>query len=463
MKISVIPKTSLTIITFLIFLGLAITPITSSIPLVDQSDKEQELDLLHGEVLFYITAADDIAKPFNITWAVPLNYADQAPIYINIKENTTANITNYKIVNDTNQPNKVIIFSIAPMNKDENASINFEYLVLVKNNDYSNLPRYVKMPRKNKLPEDTKIWLTSTKAIQSDNLLIKLKAKQLKGLSSNLIKYANRVVLSTNTFTSKRLMTEFHFNKLMPFLIRISNRSSDWVTTHDALSALFLGGSCTARANLGAALFRANNIPAKNILITATPGKKYWMDCHYMCEYYCPGYGWIPAETTFGSTPPKDSIFGRIISYAANYRGFQDYSPYEPKNYIIIRVNYPEDENLAGNRLDYYGGCEPWFWTDDENANIWWIAPEESGQHGWIEKELITSQITANNAFNLTRDVYELHITYFGVNLTGLNITYFYNAILAQQNAVQCFNQSDIFGYYENMTFAYNVYQKIEH
>ena len=387
----------------------------------------QDLYLLHGEIAFYIHSFEDV-NSFNINYSIPSNYEDQAPIYFEIRNDTTAEILDYMIVNDTNQPNRFIKFSIGPMDSGETSFIHFDFWVLVKNNHYNRFPEYVTIPKENQLPEKTKVWLESTKAIQSNNLRIKLKALKLKGRDDNLIEIAEKIVdyTSTNKFRKK---IWFLANFLSP-------NKNGWAKYLDAVSSIFYGGSCTGRANLGTALFRANGVPAKNLIVMSTWSKEDWYDMHYICEYYCPNYGWVSAETTLG------------------------YTPYQPKNYIILRVCYPKDENEAGNRFHNYGGCEQWFWVDQKNIQI--HTNEDSGAKGWIEQDIITDLENASSMFNLTQDVYSLFSRYSGENLTAENLMHYNNAVLAQKNAINCFNQSDTKGYLNNMTNAYEEYIKIE-
>jgi len=394
-------------------------------------NNEQELDLLHGEVLFYITAQRDLDSSFNVTWSIPPNYADQAPIIIDIRDDTTSKILCYRIYNDTNPPNKILIFNIAPIEKDETVSVHFDYVTLVKNNKYLNLPGYVKIPSENELPEDTKLWLASTRAIQSDNLIIKLKARQIRGFTKNLIRLSRKIVRYTALHRGSLIHT---IANLLYFRIF---HDEGFAKFSDAVSALFLGGSCTGKANLGTALFRANNVPAKNLIVTPMAGESRWYDTHYISEYYCPDYGWIYAETSMFKTP------------------------FEPKNNIILRLNYPEDENIAGSGHDYYGGCEPWYWLDNTDILVWWNCDEASGTQGWIEKEVITNEYLADLSFNYTRDVYELHTRYFGMNLSGEQMIHYNNAVCAQHNAIDCLHQSNVDGYLENITIAYDEYNQI--
>ena len=160
-------------------------------------DTEKDLYLLYGRTNFTFLALENV-ESFNFIHTIPPNYEDQAPILFNIRDGTTANIISYKMYNDTNHPNKVINFTIGSMKKKEEKIVSFEYWVLVKNKDYKDLPDYVEMPIKDGLPEETKLWLSSTNAVQSNNPLIKLKAKQeLRNPDKNLINYTENIVRYT--------------------------------------------------------------------------------------------------------------------------------------------------------------------------------------------------------------------------------------------------------------------------
>ena len=191
-----------------LFLGIVLTPaITSdSIKEIESqgnyskyaaSNIEKELHLIYGKHVFSIYALEDVVS-FNLIHCIPLIYEEQAPVLLSIGNQTTANILSYEIENDTYPPNKVINLTIGRMNKGEKTTVHLEYWVLIKNNEFDDLPEYVEMPKEDELPEETKMFLCATKPVQSDNALIKLKAKRLLRKSDvNLLKYAENVVTYT--------------------------------------------------------------------------------------------------------------------------------------------------------------------------------------------------------------------------------------------------------------------------
>lgn len=402
---------------------------------INSLSDEQELDLLYGEIAFYIMTPFGLDKSFNVTYSLPPNYENQAPIFFEIKNDTTAEILSYEILNDTYSPNIVIRFNIAPGKLSELPFVHFHFWVLVKNDEFNDLPSNVEIPKENELPNETKIWLESTEAVQSDNIFIKLKARLLKKGCDDLASLADEIVKYTSNHKMRSVL--YMLANMIPI-----NRFSGWAKYLDAASSLLFGGSCTGRANLGTALFRANGVPARVVHVMPTwpsysiKNNDFWFDMHYISEYYLPNYGWVLSETVLGTTP------------------------LEHKQNIILRINYPEDENLAGNRLGYYGGCEQWFWTESKSIRLFWTH-NGSGTRSWFNNNLTTDKETANEAFNTTQKVYNMFTKYAGFNFTGENQQHFENATIAQKNAVECFKQEDMTGYNTNISFAFDKYQQI--
>lgn len=371
---------------------------------------DQELDLLHGETYFKLIVLENISHSFNFSYAVPPIYGYQAPILIVLRNDTNTKIISYRIYNDTNFPNKIINFQIVPMRKDENATFHFDFFVLVKNKWFTNFPTYIRKPLRCQLPEETKKWLEPTNAIQSNRLRIKLRAFFLQGLSNNLLKIARQI----SNFTHEKI--DYSGGGLQDALTTLRTKQ----------------GVCTGKANLGTALFRALGIPAKDLVVMPTMNSTFAM--HFISEYYCSYYGWLLVETTLG------------------------WNPWQPKHDIILRINYPEDENNAGN----YGGVEQWHWSDiNENVQIYMDIENGSGSRAWVENNIMSDTSMANLTFNLTQDVYKMYTKYFGMDLNETNTQHYNNALFAQQNAITCFKQSSVKGCFDNMTIAYEEYNQI--
>jgi len=250
----------------------------------------------------------------------------------------------------------------------------------------------------------------------------------------NLTLLADEIV----TYTSKHKMRPVLW--LLANIIPI-NRHSGWAKFLDATSSLFFGGSCTGRANLGTALFRASGVPSRVLHVMPTwtwyfvEENNMWYDMHYISEYFSIENGWVLSETTIGITP------------------------LEQKQNIVLRVNYPDDENRAGNMLDYYGGCEQWFWTD-EDINLYWTH-KGSGARSFYNNNITINEETAGFIFNITQKVYTLFTKYAGLDLSERSHQHFCNATRSQKKAIEAFKQLDIKGYHDNLTLAYDEYTKI--
>jgi hypothetical protein len=416
---------------------------------------KKDLYLLRSETLLILQATDNVDS-FNVIYAVPPNYTDQVPVFFEVRNDTSAEIIDYKIINDIHLPNRLLKFSIAPIEKGKKIVIHFDFWVLVNNKKYNDLPGYIRIPEEMNLPESTKTWLASTNAIQADNMFIKFKARFFKGLNNNLLCLVKKIIIyvSFHRWVLQTLRRYIEMNSyLRPFLLR----RQYWTGLMDAISCLFFGGLCCGQANLAAALLRANGVPTKILIVTtfgsvkvSYVGEKKWLDSqHYMIEFYCPDYGWIKC------TPGK---FG-----------------FQPKNYIIFRIIYPEDEDIAGNGLSYYGGMEPWFWISNKNISI--IFPEEiissykkprgnvSGVPAiriWTEKKITIEDSTADSVFNITQNAWELYVRCSNIDLNVTKKQDFEVAVDAQRKAIEHFNQSLVEKYIEYQNIAINKFKIIE-
>jgi len=416
------------------------------------NSKKDELYLLHSEILI-ILRAEQFIKEFKIKYSVPPVYGNQTPLFIKIREESLKKIMKYEIVEDINPPNKLIVFSIKTMEKNEEMTLHFDFLVIIKNKKYQDLPKNVEIACKSDLPENTKIWLESTEAVQSENILIRIKAKFLRGLSNNFLVVLKRIIFYT-PFHRILLQQVRMFLEKNSFFRSFFLPRKYWTGLCDAISYFIFGGHCAGQANFATSLLRAIGIPTK-ILIVREFGlhlykeEKEWFDSqHYLIESYCPDYGWITC------TPGQ---VGR-----------------QPKNYIITRVVYPDDENIAGNGLSYYGGMEPWFWID--NSSISLVFPEKyinfckkpigkvSGvpiDRLMTEKKLFVNQVISKKIFYLAFISWNLFTINVEKHLKENN-NYFKKALEMHQDAVDCFINADIKKFISKLNNAIKIYKKIK-
>jgi hypothetical protein len=191
---------------------------------------------------------------------------------------------------------------------------------------------------------------------------------------------------------------------------------------------------------LGSALFRANGVPAR-VLMAVPSLYSFWFEMHYMTEYYCPGYDWILTEVHGGKTP------------------------YAPKNQIVLRICYPDDEDdtqtdFIHPRMDF---LERWFWIENENIKPYYKDLKEGSKTcGYTEAEIFADSQPGKDALELTQEVFDDYEYYLGLNLAGDDLVHFNNATSFQKEAVYTFKgATDPFGYIYYLNKAREEYNKI--
>lgn len=387
--------------------------------------EEQELYLLRVEHYLYLNATENV-EVFHVRYSIPPDYGYQVPILLELhNDSTLKKIKQYRIENDSLPPNKIINFTAGPLNNSESMLIHFSCWVLVKNHEFKDLPPYIKLPRRYQLPEETKIWLSSTKQVQVHSLLIKMKARQLQGLSDNLVRYARRV----------SFFIKYHRYPL--FVIGIN---TGLLFSQDARTTLFLNGENVGRSHLACAFFRTKNIPARVLLVNNDQG--FWTQMHYMVEYFCPGYGWVLLDPTYGKTP------------------------YPTYHQVINRICYPQDEQDT--KRDYIyrfmKGEERWLWIDTEDVFPYYVDCDRgSKSQMFTEAKISTDQTVGSYAFVLTQMVFRKYQIYVGMNLNQENQQHFENALSYQKQAISELQQYlNLDGYLDNLNKAYMEYQQIQ-
>ncbi|MBN1860718.1 MAG: transglutaminase domain-containing protein [Candidatus Thermoplasmatota archaeon] len=381
--------------------------------------------LLRVEHYLVINASEDVGV-FHIRYSFPPDYAYQVPILLELHNDSSLSaLLQYDIENDTLLPNKIVNFTVGPMKKDESRLLHFSCWVLVKNHDFSDLPTYVKIPKKYQLPEETKIWLASTEQVQLHSILIRLKARQLQGSSDNLVRYAGRIAP----------FIKYHRHLFFVFAL-----NTGLFFSQDARTTLLINGENVGRSHLACAFFRVHHIPARVILVNNDQG--FWTQMHYMVEYYCPGYGWVLVETTGGK------------------------SPYATHHQVVNRVCYPQDEEDT--KRDYIfpfmKGEERWFWIDNEDVDPYYVdCTIGSKSQMFTETNFSADQMVASYAFVLTQIIFRYYQGYLGMNLTGQNRVHFENATMYQKQAILSLKQNkNLDEYLTFLNLAYTEYQKID-
>ncbi len=408
---------------FLISLSFFYNAKVASIDIKKNINTKSEIFLLRVEHYLDLLAEEN-TDVFNISYAFPPIYNYQVPILLEIYNDSTADIINYRIINDTLEPNKFVNFTVNKMYKDEKKLIHFTVWVLVENKEFNELPETVEFQEKENLPKNTKKWLSETDVVQTNNIFIKLKAMQIKLFHNNLISYADRV----SSFIKN--------HRSILFLIQLR---TGLFFSQDALTTLFINGENVGRSHLACALLRNKNIPSRVLLVNNDQG--FWTQMHYMVEYYVPDYGWVLLDTTKGETP------------------------YETKRQIINRICYPQDENDT--KTDYIfplmKGEERWIWIENNNVRPYYIdCKEGSKSQMFTEEKKLVEKNLSDRCFNYTKITFNKYQRYLGMNLSCKNQIFFKNAINFQKKAINNLNRNNPEKYYNFIKMANEEYEKIE-
>lgn len=183
--------------------------------------------------------------------------------------------------------------------KQGKTNLDWTAWVLVKDNSYADRPEFVPLTALYELTAEEKKWLQSTDCAQLDAPIVRETAALVKNNTSNLIELADHTAAYCGSIPPSFSHTPGAF---------------------DAVYALKFGNACTGRAHAGAALLKANGVPARSILNLPPADPTNDIDMHWIIDYLVPGYGWVNMETTVG------------INF------------YNPQDTVVIYVSDPGDE-----------------------------------------------------------------------------------------------------------------------
>ena len=417
-------KTSIVTLFTISFLILSSSVISINIGIISNPPSQKDLYLLRVEHYLEL-AADDDTNNFHVKYVFPPDYSYQVPIVMEIFNDTTANILDYKIEKDFCEPNRVVNFTIASMHKDEHKLLHFTIWVLVENFEFKDIPKNTPFPKKKDLPEDTIEWLQSTKAVQARSPVIILKAKQLRAGNNDIFSYAKNVS---------------HFIKYHRFLLFLLELKLGLLLSQDAITTLFINGENVGRSHLACALFRSQNIPARVLLANNDQG--FWTQMHYMVEYYLPNYGWILLDSTKGETP------------------------YATKRQIINRICSIDDEkDTKRDYIFHFMTCEErWIWLDTEKIHPYYVdCKTGSKSQMFQEAESSIDTFTADYTIFRTKTVFHAYEYYITKTLNSEESMHFNKAVNYQEQAVHILSETnDLYQYIYFMDKAYDEYKLIE-
>jgi hypothetical protein len=221
------------------------------------------------------------------------------------------------------------------------------------------VPEGIELPLR-RVPDDVKPWLAATWCCDTKDAAIRDVAAEIRKAGST----ADAIVPATLT----RMKAIF-------------GAAKGHVANLTASEALTKRGSCTSCANLGAALLRANGIPAR--VIAGYPTWSGPLQTHYVVEYWLPEGGWRLMESTMcrddrpgweqievAMVRPEDEAkewAGRRVSAAGGvpWLSLTEYPDARAKSFATVRLvgDMPDKTNcdhravltrvLPGSEADY--------------------------------------------------------------------------------------------------------------
>lgn len=346
------------------------------------------------------------SETYEVYFHIPITSNDQAPILLEV---VSPHLIDYRFLHIN--PSNVMIAARMEQQADS-TNLDWTAWVLVKNNRYPDFPVFVAIPNSSQLPDSVKKWLTPSDCVQSNESLIQKKADLIRGSTTNLIKLADDIC-------------DFCYN--IPWW-------ESWPPPHlplsfDAVHALKWANSCVGHAHVGAALFRANGIPARILLDIPLNFSNLNSDQHWIIEYFVPNYGWVKMETSTGE------------------------NPFRLSNQIITFICNPEHEFP----VFYPWGNEGLWHTSDPALLLNW----GRAHNGHVVYGIPDSMAKLKLASSLTNSVFHYYSSYWGINLPPAQQITFQNAFNYQKTALDNIKNKDIDNYIINIQNALNNYKVI--
>ena len=393
-KKTTISVSSSIFITILILIIPSVIPISNPTILIRET---KQLNLLRVEHYLELEATENTDQ-FYVHYAFPPDYNYQVPIVLELFNDTTNTLLDYQIQKDCYQPNRIINFTLQPMQKNEHRLLHFTIWVLVETHDFSDIPKETSLPySKWENPEDTQQWLMPSDVVQSRRIRIRTTANRLEGTDDNILSYA------TNA-------SRFIFNhRHTLFLIQLWTNS---FLSQDALTTLLINGENVGRGHLACALFRSQNIPARMLLVHNDQG--FWTQMHYMVEYYIPSYGWVLLDPTYGATP------------------------YPTNRQVINRICSIDDEENTKHDFIYpfMKGLERWIWIDASSVHPFYVDCEEGSKSQMFTETVIdVPTFAADYTFFRTQNTFSQYEKFNIMELSAKNQNHFENATSYQTEA----------------------------
>ncbi len=346
------------------------------------------------------------AETYQAYFNIPIAYEDQVPLLVKVE---SPQLVDYRFLR-LDPPNVIVS---ARMRSAESTQIDWTAWVLIKKNrlNAGNIPEDLPIPTADQFSVETRKWLASTGCVQVDDPLVQEKAGEVLGSHTRLRDLTRDIAAYCRE--------------------QIPGQLSHEPRSFSAVYALKWGNSCTGHAHAGAALLRANHVPARCLLnISGTiPGIQ---DHHWIVDYYVPGYGWVLMETTQGM----------------DFR--------EASGQVITMVCYPGHEFP----LFYPYGVEGQWYTSDPALGH--FAPNWSRAH--VNDSIIMLKAEENQiqqAHQLLLTVYRHYMEKWNMAGTAEQRNHIDRAVQLQAQALENIENENLDQFTTNLQAALEAYEQV--
>jgi transglutaminase-like putative cysteine protease len=382
--------------------GDSLVVIDSSTKEAGQPDYWRDVYLLkaEGDLDIFEPASTDTYTAY---FHVPIPYGDQAPVYIDVHG---THVIDYRFI-ELNPPNYIVA---ARLERSNRTMIYWEAWVLVKPADLMGLPWSAPIPDPEDAPEEVRQWLEPTDCIQSDHPFIQAEAATVREGNTLLQELAEDVAYYCTQLGYGFLHSPIAF---------------------DAYYAMNWGSSCTGRAHTGAALFRANGIPARTLHVMPTWAFGRY-DMHWIIEYFIPTFGWARMETSLGQN---------LV---------------EPYTEIVNFVAHREDEFPL-----FYPSAITGHWhTSDPTLHMY--NPDWGRAHlSYQVRRWMADEDDIERAIELTQALTRERARVWGLSLDPKDQFLLDQAHLSHLDALEAAQTESVVNYVERVTEALDLYQSV--
>lgn len=341
-----------------------------------------------------------------IYFHIPIAFAEQVPIYCTVE---CPDMLDYRFI----RLDPINVIAVARLKNTDSTVVKWNSWVIMKEQQIkeSDIPDSLEIPASaSDYPEEVRKWLQSSDCVQIDAPIVQEKAAWVRSRAKG--------IKDLGFIINDLVMT-------IPFTFNHQPKG------FDAVYALNWGNSCTGHAHAAAALFRANNVPARNLL-NVTCLFNQLQDMHWIIDYYINGYGWVKMETSMGE----------------NYC--------QPKDEIVTMVAEPGHENPF-----YYPGIEGMWHSSNPELGI--RNPKWGRAHTSYQLLDIRSTVEKiNSVFAISQEVNEFLINRQGIRLSAEQKNALETGKKLQADALERIEGSNLDGFIEAMTNAKKEYQKIK-